>query len=104
MADDVPGAVVLEEREWIERSLLLRVSRDRPVGELDGPLLRDRSFELSEPACQLGRVLRIEHLDPESGVGWGLGEAGTAECEVLQRQPERLGIGELPFQQVKGGL
>src|SRR5207248_10167129 len=32
------------------------------------------------------------------------GEAGPAEREVLERQPQRLGVRELPFQQVERSL
>src|SRR2546421_10026840 len=64
LADDVPGAVVLEKRVWVERSLFLGVSGGRPVIELDRALLRDRALELPESARELGRVLGVEHLHP----------------------------------------
>ena len=104
LAHDVPGAVVLKQRIRIERPLLLRVARDRPVVELDRALLRDRALELSEPSRELGGVLGVEHLDPKGRVGRRLGESWAAEGEVLQREPERLGVGELAFQEVERRL
>jgi len=46
----------------------------------------------------------VEHLDPKGRVGRRLGESGAAEGEVLQREPERLGVGELALQQVERRL
>src|SRR5581483_6596934 len=63
VADDVPGARVLEERVRVERSFALLVAGDRPVGELDRALLRDRRLELAQPALHFGRVLGVEYLD-----------------------------------------
>ena len=104
LADDVPGTCVLEERVRVDRALAFVVARDRPVGELDRALLRDRSLELAEPALHLDRVLGVEHLDAHGGLRRRLREARAAEREVLEREPERLGIGELPLEQVEAGL
>src|SRR5439155_3698638 len=70
----------------------------------DRALLRDRALELSEPARELGGVLRIEHLDAEGRVCRRLGEPGSAQGEVLQREPERLRVGELAFEEVERSL
>ena len=102
--DDVPGAAVLEERVGVDGALALLVARDRPVRELDRALLRDRCLELPEPALHLDRVLGVEHLDAQRGIGGRLGEALAAEREVLQREPQRLRVGELALEQVEAGL
>ena len=86
-----------------ERSRHL-VARDRPVLELHGALLRDRALELREPARHLGRVVGIEHLDALRGVASGLGEAGPSEREVLEREPQRLGVRELALEEVERRL
>ncbi len=106
VSDHVPGAVLRQQRVRIERALLLLVAVDRPVAELDGPLLRDRAFELTEPSLKLRRVVGIAHLDPSGGVGRGCGErpGRTSEREVLQGEPQRLGIGKPAFEQVEAGL
>ncbi len=106
VADHVPRAVLRQEREWIERPLLLLVAVDRPVAELDGALFRDRALELAEAALQLGRVVGIAHLDARRGAGRGRGERarGAAEREVLQRESQRLGVGEASFEQEEAGL
>ena len=74
--------------------------------KLDRALLRDRRLELAEPALELGRVVGVAHLDPHRGRGRrALEHAGrAAEREVLQREPERLGVGEAALEQVEAGL
>src|SRR5439155_25243272 len=83
-ADDVPNTEVRQERVRVDRPLLLLVARDREVRELDGALLRDRALELAESAGHLRRVVRVEDLDTDGVLGRAVGEAGTAEREVLQ--------------------
>ena len=79
----------------LTRALGRVVARDRPVGELHRALLRDRALELAEPAGHLGRVVGVEDLDAAGRLGRRLGEAGPAEREVLQREPQRLRVREL---------
>ncbi len=71
------------------------VALRRPVAELDRALLRDRCLELRQAPCELGGVVGRAHADALLGVDAGLVEAGPAEGEVLEREPERLGVGEL---------
>jgi hypothetical protein len=102
--DDVPEPVVAQERVGIERPLALRVAGDRPVVEAHRPLLRDRVLELRQPARRLGRVVGVEHLHPARRLGRRLAESGPSEREVLEREPQRLGVRELPLKKVEGGL
>ena len=106
VADHVPRAVLGQERVRIERPLLLVVAVDRPVAELDRALLGDRALELAEAALQLGRVVGVAHLDAHRGAGRRRGErAGRpAEREVLQREPQRLGVREAPFEEEEARL
>ena len=99
LADDVPDAVVGEQRERVDRPLGQRVARDRVVRELDRPLLRDRALELREPAGHLDGVVRVAHLDAHGGLRRLLAEAGPAEREVLQREPQRLRVRELAVEE-----
>ena len=69
VADHVPRAVLGQQRVRVERALFLVVAVDRPVAELDRALLRDRAFELAEPALQLGRVVGVAHLDAHARCG-----------------------------------
>ena len=80
------------------------VAGDAPVVELQRPLLRDRGLELAQPARQLGRVVRIADLDAHGGLGRRLREARPAQREVLESKPERLGVRELPLEEVEAGL
>src|SRR6266540_3650784 len=102
--DDVPLAAVEEQRVWIDGALSEVLAHDRPVRELHRPVLRDRTLELRQAAGQLGRVARVVKLDRPRGRGRGVLEPGTAEGEVLEREPQRLGVRELPLQQVEARL
>ncbi len=86
------------------RALGLAVGRDRPVAEPHGALLGDRLLELREPGGDLvgverGQELHGRRLRP--GVG---ARPGPAQREVLEREPQGLGVGELALQQVETGL
>ncbi len=104
LADHVPAAVVREQPVRVDRSLALAVTRDRVVRELDRALLRDGSLELPQPAGHLCRVVGVEHFDADGGLRGVVAEALAPEREVLERQPQRLGIGELPLEQIERGL
>ena len=99
LADDVPDAVVGQKRERVHRPLGERVARDRVVRELDRPLLRDRALELRQPAGHLDGVVGVADLDADGGLRRQLAEAGPAEREVLQREPQRLRVGELAVEE-----
>jgi hypothetical protein len=104
LADHVPDAVLRQQRVRVERPLGDLVARDRPVAELDRPLLRDRALELAEPAGHLGRVVGVGHLDADGRLRRLVGEPRSAEREVLEREPKRLGVRELPLQHVERRL
>ena len=95
LADDVPDALVEPQRVRVERALGDLVALRRPVRELDRALLRDRRLELGEPAGELGRVVGRADAHALGGVGARLVEPGPAEREVLEREPQRLRVGEL---------
>jgi len=106
VADHVPRAVLGQEGVRVERALLFGVRVDRPVPELHRALLRDRTLELPEAALQLRRVIGIAHERPHRRARRQRGEAAgrPAECEVLQREPQGLGVGEAPFEEVEARL
>src|SRR6266508_5374560 len=57
LANHVPAAVVRQEPVRVEGALALPVAGDRVVRELDGPLLRDRAFELPDYSPEMpGRL------------------------------------------------
>ena len=93
--DDVPLAAVEEERVRVHRPFAVLVADDRPVLELQRPVLRDGALELRQPPRELGRVAGIVELDGARGLGGRVLEARPAEREVLERE-ERLRVGELP--------
>ena len=95
LADDVPDALVEPERIRVERAFGHLVALRRPVRELDRALLGDRGLELRQAAGELGRVVRRADAHPLGRVGARVLEPGPAEREVLQREPQWLGVGEL---------
>ena len=103
-ADQVPGAGLRQERVRVDGALAGAVARDRPVGEPDGALLGDGALELRQPARHLVGVVRVAHLDAERALGGGLELRRPAEREVLERQAQRLGVGELAVEQVQRDL
>ena len=103
--DQVPGALLREERVRVDGALGLLVAGDRPVAELDRPLLRDRVLELRQAAGHLDGVVGIAQLHAHGVLGRGRLELSRApEGQVLEREPQRLRVGELPFEEVERRL
>ena len=68
-----------------------------------------RCFEIAdsslrEPARHLRRVVGIAHLDARSRLGGGVVEAGSPERQVLECEPERLGVRERAVEHVESRL
>ena len=100
--DHVPVAAHEVEAVGVDRPCRLLVGGDRPVAEDDGALLRDGGLELLQPQRDLGREAAPEQ--PHGHLGRGVvRRVRAAEREVLERQPQRLGVGELAVEQVHGG-
>ena len=95
MADHVPRPVLGQQRERVEGPFLFLVAVDRPVPELHGALLRDRSLELAQPALQLGRVVGIANLDTRRRCRSGRRRA-SPPSRPSARVLERRGAGAAP--------
>ena len=102
--DQVPGARLGQERVRVHGALARAVARDRPVRELDRPLLGDGTFELRQTPRHLVGVVGVAHLDPETALGRGLELRRPAERKVLEGKPQRLRVGELAVEQVERDL
>ena len=70
-----------------------------------------RCFEIAASSlpsrpCSSGRVVGVADLDADRGRGRRALEHArrAAEREVLEREPERLGVGEAALEQVEAGL
>ncbi len=100
--DHVPGAGVREEGVRVDRPLRLLVPLHREIAELHRPALRDRALELREPPRHLLRVVRV--VDLHGRLPAGLERGRPAECEILEREPKRLGIGEAPVEEMERRL
>ena len=93
-----------QQRVGVDGALPLDASRDRPVLELDRPLLRNRRLHLAQPARELGGIVGIADLDALGDLGRRVPEAGAAEREVLEGETERLGVGELALEEIQARL
>ena len=102
--NDVPVAVVEAKRVRVERPVAGPRATRAPVAELHRPLLRDRGLELRQPSCELRRVVRGADPHPLGGLCRRLGEPRAPEREVLEREAERLRVGELALEVVEGRL
>ena len=101
-ADDVPLAAHEVQAVGVDRAHGLLVGGDRPVAEDDGALLRDRGLELLQPDRDLGREAVPEQAHGHLGRRV-VDRVRPAEREILEREAQRLGVGELPVEQVHGG-
>ena len=104
VADHVPVAVVEAKRVGVHDALTGPRTPRAPVAETNRALLRDRRLELRQSPGELGRVVGCAHADALGRVGRGLGETRAPEGEILQREPERLGVRELSLQVVESCL
>ena len=104
VADQIELPAAVDQVEGVHLALLGRVALDRVVGELDRLAAADRGLDLRQPLRDLGAVGLggHPHLD-RAALGRGQ-RAGPPPRDLLQRQPQRLGVGELTVEQVQGGL
>ena len=103
-SDQVPRACLGKQGVRVDGALARPVARDRPVGEPDGALLRDRALELRQAARHLVGVVGVPHLDAEGALRRGLELRGSPERQVLESKPKRLRVGELAVEQVQRDL
>ena len=102
--DDVPDPFVESECIRVEAALGLPLAGRRPVPKLDRPLLRDRRLELGKSRGELWGIVGRRDPDALSGRCGRVPEPRPAEREVLEREPERLGVCELPLERIERGL
>ena len=104
MADQIELPAAVDQVEGVHLALLGRVALDRVVGELDRLATADRGLDLRQPLRDLGAVGLGGHPHLyRAALGRGQ-RAGSPPRDLLQRQPQRLGVGELTVKQVQGGL
>ncbi len=100
--DDVPLSFLEVEPVRVDRALRFLAAVHRVVPEHDRALARDRALELGEALGNLGRVAPTE-VERDCALAFRHG-IRTAEREALEREPERLGVRELPLEQVEARL
>ena len=104
VADHVPVAARVDEAVGVHLALGALVAADRVVGEADRLPAADGRLDLAEVGGHLRRVVAAQQVDRDGAGGVVVERARPAQGEVLERQPQRLRVGELPLQQVEAGL
>ena len=96
---EVPLTLAQEQAVGVHRARRLLVGRDRPVREDDRALLGDGRLDLLQALGHLGGEPVAEQ--PQAHAGGGvLARVRPAEREVLQGEPQWLGVRELALEQV----
>ena len=76
----------------------------REVLELDPLAAVDRGVDLRQPRRQLRAAGRAGDAEADRALGGRAERAGPAPRELLQREPQRLGVRELAVEQAQRGL
>ena len=103
VADEIELAVAEDEVVGVDLAVGYLVALQRVVGELDRLAARDRGLDLRQPLGELAAAARVRELDLDRRLGL-LGErARTPPGDLLEREPQRLGVGELAIEQAQRG-
>ena len=114
--EDAHGAALVREADEVELAALeqqlVRVDDargglaglHREVLELDPLAAVDRGVELGQPRGQLAAAGRARDAEADRALGRRAERARPAPGELLEREPQRLGVGELPVEQAQGRL
>ena len=99
VADEVELPALVEQVVGVDLALGVLVALDRVVAELDRLAARDRGLDLGQPLRQLAAARRGGDRDGDGAMLRRGERAGAAPGKLLQRQPQRLGIGEAAVEQ-----
>ena len=101
-ADEVELAVAEEQVVRVHLARVERVALQRVVVERDRLLAEDRRLDLRQALRQL--VAAGRGGDVEAQAVGRVERAGPAPRDLLERQPQRLGVGELAVEQAERGV
>ena len=99
VADEIPVRLGVVETVRVDGAGALFATADCEVREDDCLLLRDRAFELGETCCDLGRVATTAEVERDAFRRRAVEHARAAQCEVLECQAQRGGVGKLTIKQ-----
>jgi hypothetical protein len=103
-ADEVELAALEEQLVRVHLAGGRLTGLDREVLELDPLAPVDRRVHLGEPRRQLGAAGRAGDAEPDRALRRRAERARAAPGELLEREPQRLGVRELAVEQAEGGL
>ena len=104
VADQVELAALEQQVVGVDGPRRRLAGLHRVVLELDPLAAVDRGVDLGQPGRQLGPARRRRDAEPDRLPQLGAERAGPAPGDLLQRQPQRLGVGELAVEQRERGL
>src|SRR5947209_14078857 len=104
MADQVALVSLVEELVGIDAAGPHVVAFHRVVVEDDRLAAEDRRFDLGQALGDLMAAGGAGDPERDGAVLWGAEWAGTAPGDLLKRQAQGLGIGELAVKEMQGGV
>ena len=103
-AHEVPVPSEVHQAVGIHQALAALIATDAVVRKSDRLSTTDGRLDLREVHRNLGGVPVAQEIHRDGACRLVIERARTPERQVLQREPKRLGIGELTFQKVKAGM
>src|SRR4051812_36776643 len=101
MTDEVELTAAEQQVVRVDLARLLLVAADRVVVEDDRLAAEDRRLDLREPLRQLAPAGSCGDGHPHGRLVRSAERGRLAPAQLLQREPERLRIRELPVEQVQ---
>ena len=102
--DEVELAALEEQLVRVDDARGRLAGLHRVVLELDPLAAVDRRVELGQAGRQLAAAGRAGDAEPDRALRGRAERAGAAPGELLEREPQRLRVRELPVQEAQGGL
>ena len=99
VADEVELAALEQQVVRVDLARRGRVALHRVVGELDPLAAVDRGVDLGQPGGDLAAAGRRRDAEPDRLARVRAQRARAAPGDLLQREPQRLGVGELAVEQ-----
>ena len=104
VADEVELAALEQQLVRVDLAQRRGAGLHREVLELDPLAAVDRRVDLREPRRELRAARRAGDAEPDRALGGRAERARAAPGELLQREPQRLGVRELAVEQAQRGL
>jgi hypothetical protein len=102
VADQIELPAAVEQVVGVDLALLRGVAADRVVLEHDRLAAEDRGLDLRQPLRELATPGARGHCERHRALLRRVERRGLAPRELLERQAQRLGVGELPVEQRQG--